>query len=423
MSASLTDKFTDTFNSTNPNVARVTSTRTAGGATLACDNLAGWPTATKVHFSTYQLNTSDEVVAGTQIDWEGIVSANSIGSLTRLAGATDAGSAIGDVVEMNPTGYWGHDLYSGLTAEHNKDGTHAAVTATSVTATGTVQGATVVATGDIQHRSVSLETIRSNFVFDHVASGCVWTADAAGSTRNASMTAGVVYIGGKRVAVSSVTARSFTASKDVYIDVDNTGTLTYTDTTTNAASPALAANSIRLGIIVVGASNIATAASVNQGQEDRVLPIASSIPYAVTDSLGNLICPRDPQRKILGYRQILSSASFTTNATITGLVVPVIVPTGRKIKVSVFGSSFGTTAAANMASSIYDGATTGGTVVGGMSSFVTTANGFPSALVIGTVVTPSSASKTYSVAASASAGTGQISASATVPAYIMVELV
>lgn len=138
MPAALTDKFTDTFNSANPNVARVTAARTAGGTTLTCDNLAGWPTATKVHFSTYQLNTSNEVVSGSQIDWTGIVSANTVGSLTRLAGATDAGSSIGDVVEMNPTGYWGHDLYTGLTAEHNTNGTHAAVTTTSITNAGNI---------------------------------------------------------------------------------------------------------------------------------------------------------------------------------------------------------------------------------------------------------------------------------------------
>lgn len=138
MVASLTDKFTDTYNAANPNVARVTATRSAGGSSLSCDNLAGWPTATKVHFSTYKINTSNAVVAGSQIDWQGIVSGTSIGSLTRITGATDNGSAIGDVVELNPTASWAHDLYSGLTVEHNQDGTHKAVTATSLTNAGTL---------------------------------------------------------------------------------------------------------------------------------------------------------------------------------------------------------------------------------------------------------------------------------------------
>ena len=88
----VTDKFSKTFNSVNPNVARVNASRSAGVTTLACDNLAGWPTDTVVHFSTYQVSTGGAVVAGTQIDWKGIVSGNNIGSLTRVAGATDNGN-------------------------------------------------------------------------------------------------------------------------------------------------------------------------------------------------------------------------------------------------------------------------------------------------------------------------------------------
>lgn len=68
MAAGIGDKFKKAYNSGNPNVARVTTTRTAGALTLACDNLAGWPTDTAVDFSTYRLNTSNAVIAGTQID-------------------------------------------------------------------------------------------------------------------------------------------------------------------------------------------------------------------------------------------------------------------------------------------------------------------------------------------------------------------
>lgn len=134
MSASTTDKITDTFNAANPNVAKVTSTRAASGATLACDNLAGWPTASKVHFSTYQVDTAGDYVEGTQIDWSGIVtSSTSIGSMTRLAGATDNGSAVGDYVEMNPTAKWAQDLADALTAEHSRTGVHALTSNSTIT--------------------------------------------------------------------------------------------------------------------------------------------------------------------------------------------------------------------------------------------------------------------------------------------------
>lgn len=135
MAGSINDKLTATFNAANPNVARVTSSRTAGATTLACDNLAGWPTSatSAVHFSTYQINTNGAVVAGTQIDWKGLVSGNNIGTLTRLAGATDAGNSIGDVVEAMPTGSWAQGLYDWGTAEHNTQGVHALTANSSIT--------------------------------------------------------------------------------------------------------------------------------------------------------------------------------------------------------------------------------------------------------------------------------------------------
>jgi hypothetical protein len=134
MAASLTDKITDTYNAQNPNVARVTGTRVASGTTLTCDNLAGWPTASKVHFSTYQVNTSGTYVAGSQIDWSGLVtSSTTIGSLTRLTGATDSGSSVGDYVEMNPTAKWAQDLSDALILEHGRTGIHALTSNSTLT--------------------------------------------------------------------------------------------------------------------------------------------------------------------------------------------------------------------------------------------------------------------------------------------------
>ncbi|RYH70500.1 MAG: hypothetical protein EON54_01315 [Alcaligenaceae bacterium] len=109
------------FNSVNPNVAKVTSTRTAGGTTLACDNLAGWSTDLKVNFSTYKIGTDGVSIVG-QIDWQGIVSGNSIGSLKRVAGATDDGNAINDWVELNPTAKWADEIARAILVAHNPNG-------------------------------------------------------------------------------------------------------------------------------------------------------------------------------------------------------------------------------------------------------------------------------------------------------------
>ena len=69
--ADVLDKITDTRNSARPNSARVTSGRSVGVTTLSCDDLSGWPTASKVHFAYYQIDTNSDVVAGTQKDCYG----------------------------------------------------------------------------------------------------------------------------------------------------------------------------------------------------------------------------------------------------------------------------------------------------------------------------------------------------------------
>lgn len=268
------------------------------------------------------------------------------------------------------------------------------------------------------------------FPYDYVASGCVWSGLGYGSTLTATMTVGVVVINGNPLSVATIATRAFTASKDTYIDVldngDGTGLVVYTEVANNAASPALASNSIRIGIIVSGA-NIAAATSVNQGQETMVLPIASSIPYAVTDSLGNLICPRDPNRKVLGYRQ--STTGFTTASTsavqVTGLSCPVIVPTGRKVKITFFANELYNTAASGNGAfmSIWDGVVNSGAELGVGSMTVAVANQAVPGSVIA-ITTPNSSSKTYNAGLQAfGTGSGGLDSGSGKPMYILVELV
>lgn len=270
-----------------------------------------------------------------------------------------------------------------------------------------------------------VHTNNSNYAFDFVASGCVWSGDSYGSTKAASMTAGVVYINGRRHTVAAVTARTFTASKDTYVDVlysttDNVGTLVYTEVANNAASPALASNSIRIAIIVTDGTDIQDAGSVNQGQESKVLPIASSIPYAVTDSLGNLICPRDPSRKLLGQRQLVANfAPGTTNETlITGLNTPIIVPSNRKIKITLYGFAItGSTGLVNLR--IYEGIFGSGGSQKQQANFVTT-NGEG---IVDYIYTPTSSSITLTASIQSSAGNPTFNAAATTVGYLRAELI
>lgn len=121
--ADTTDKITDVRNGARPTSARVTEARDAAGVVLHCNNLTGWPIDSKVHFVTYQIDTNNNPIDGTQLDGSGIVSDNDITQVNIIDG-TDGGNAIGDVVEMLPTAAWGQDLADALTLEHDRTGAH-----------------------------------------------------------------------------------------------------------------------------------------------------------------------------------------------------------------------------------------------------------------------------------------------------------
>lgn len=305
--------------------------------------------------------------------------------------------------------------YSGSTAV-------AHLTGTTVIMAPVDKWFTALASGEL-----SSDPLRTEMFFDYVASGLVWTADAAGSTLNASMTSGVIYINGRRLTLVAVTARAFTASKDTYIDVsdngDGTGLITYNEVANNAASPALTTNNIRIGIIQSGAT-ITAAGAVNQGQDTKVLPIASSIPYTVTDSLGNLICPRDPNRRLLGYRQILGNVTTASAAQVqvTGLSVPVIIPAGRKIKVTAYSASiYSSSSGVVVTTTLWDGVVAAGTQLTETITAMAAVNQ-QVPLMIEAINTPTSTSKTYNLGFATGGGTMTLSAGATYPAFIKVEL-
>jgi hypothetical protein len=186
MSAAITDKFKKTYNAANPNVARVTSTRTAGGVSLACDNLAGWPTDTGVAFITYRIDTNNAVVAGTQIDWVGVVSGNNIGTLTRVTGATDAGSAIGDVVEMTPTGSWANDIILGILAEHTQAGVHALTSSSTMTSPKLITSLNDT-NGNELFKATATTSAVNEFTIANAATGNGPTLSATGGDTNVDM--------------------------------------------------------------------------------------------------------------------------------------------------------------------------------------------------------------------------------------------
>lgn len=145
----VTDLITKVRDGGNPVVTTVSSSRSPAGASLACDNLAHWPNET-VHFMTYRKTANGAIDKATQLEFKGIVSGNTIGSVTLKQSPTgvDLGNTIGDFVQMAPTAAWGEDLYNALIAEHKVTGKHSAITADSITATaGTFDSITINGSG------------------------------------------------------------------------------------------------------------------------------------------------------------------------------------------------------------------------------------------------------------------------------------
>lgn len=399
------------------------STISSGATTVPLNSVAGYTNGETAVFVVDPSDATKKQTFTGVIDTGGV----QVTSVVWTAGTNQSHSGGATVVDYATATHISM-LTKGLLVEHKQAGTHSAITADSVTvATGKI---TTTAVGKLEDAAVPLSTYRANTMFDHVATGGVWSGDAYGSTLAASMTPIVVYINGRRISIGAVTARAFTASKDVYIDVldnaDGTGTLVYTEVTNNAASPALAANSIRIGIIVSGASNIAAVGSVNQGQEGKLLPIASSIPYMTTDSLGNLICPRDPNRKILGFRRCVADIGTTSSTVslVTPLRCPVIVPANRKVRIRFYGQFVGDTAGNYVVSSLWDGAVVSGTKLAEGSYLPSSGTGTTPGQMEA-VQSPAAGSKSYDVGLKSNNNTNgvHVLGASDNPAIIVVELV
>jgi hypothetical protein len=239
MAASTGDKITDVRNAARPNSARATGTRAAGGTSLACDNLAGWPTASKVHFVTYQIDSSSAVVAGTQLDCTGIVSGNTIGSFTVKDG-TDVGNSVNDVVEMLPTASWGQDLADALTNQHTRTGAHTGITTDTITVTsGTTLPAGDIATADLANASVTANKLATGAVV-----GTALPQESTASTSYVDLTTttdtATVTIGANGLALVAMRVDATNSVQNalcfISLDISGANTISATTNETNGVS-------------------------------------------------------------------------------------------------------------------------------------------------------------------------------------------
>lgn len=162
--------------------------------------------------------------------------------------------------------------------------------------------------------NMTLQTLQNTianatYMANYVVSGLVWSQSAG---LVGTMTAGKVVINGFLVNVSSIGTFSFTASKDYYIDVDNTGTVNYTAVSNGATSGMpLAANSVRIAKVVTGASAITAIYQIPQ--QYNTTNTASL--WTGFDPLGNRVYGVTPYPKMLGIVTQNQSVTATISST------------------------------------------------------------------------------------------------------------
>ena len=164
----ITDFFGKASVDTDHSVATtITADRTSGVTVLNCFDMSTFTEDTPVYFVTYTKTTdplTSEVTITDTISWKGLVNAgaNTITNLTIAPGYVDTGNTDGQFVECIPTSYWVNELVDGIQTEHNPDGTHSDITATTVTADEFILTGTAGATQGWQVGLPAVSSVTAN---------------------------------------------------------------------------------------------------------------------------------------------------------------------------------------------------------------------------------------------------------------------
>ena len=141
---------------------------------------------------------------------------------------------------------------------------------------------------------VSSKLTTADMMPDQLISGCL---PATSGTLTSTISAGVAYVQGVRV-TPIATSKTYTGSRDTYVDLDSTGAYTYAVVINGAAEPAITAGCLRVAKVVTGGSvttvtplaiagtYVGVGSATNmRGTGNTVLGVGSATNYFGTDSV------------------------------------------------------------------------------------------------------------------------------------------
>lgn len=219
----------------NASLMTVQNVRSAGATTILVNTVAGAPAkfmGTMGTPHTFVDPVTSETITiiseATAVDFAGHIDTGHIEIDAIAPGMTDLGSAVGDIIIIRPTTQWADNL--GTMVKKVQDD---------------------LATSDATAITTQLDS-HSNFIVSGGVAAIV-------SGRIGSLSAVTFYLNGKKYSSGAIANKTYTASKDTYIDYTITSgvfSVIYTEVANSATAPALAANYTRLGRIVTNATDI-----------------------------------------------------------------------------------------------------------------------------------------------------------------------
>lgn len=198
--------------------------------------------------------------------------------------------------------------------------------AAAIIASASYQG---LAAGTIQDALIQHEKEKAKFADDwqdHVASGLLGIDPGASLTMI--IPGGIAYVIGVRVVKPNGAVdltRTYTASKDTYVDISDAGVITYTEVVNGAGAPAIAGSSIRLMKVITNGTEITSVADLRiltPGVKTTAGIVASPESFGANPA-PNMIATRDSYGRVNIANNLyeisayISSSPLLTTATDT----------------------------------------------------------------------------------------------------------